>query len=248
MANNSINSIFGNNSLFNSRNTWGSSATGTTNNLLGDMASIRNGSYKKLLKAYYKEAEKSESENAETRNGSELTKTEKTQVSAIASGMSDLKNAADALKTRSKNNLFVKGENGYDYDKIYDAAKRFVDAYNEAADAVSAVSVTEIDKKTAYSANLLKKNANLLDKAGIKISKEGKLSINETDFKKADINVLKSIFNGSGSVADRVSKHAGDVVAITDVLLKKTGSTYNRSALLNIGTGTGSGNAFDLKL
>ncbi len=247
MANNSINSIFGNSSLFNSSNTWGSTSTGTTNNLLGDMASIRNGSYKKLLKAYYKETAKSENSESSTGNsGSELTKTEKTQVSTIASSMSELKNAADALKTKSKNNLFVKGEDGYDYDKLYEAAKRLTDAYNSAKDAVSAVSITAIDKKSAYTENLIKKNSNLLKKAGIKMDADGKLSINETDFKNADINTLKSLFNGSNSIADRISKHSGDVVAITDVLLKKTGSTYNRSALLN--GSSGSGSSFDLKL
>lgn len=247
MADNSINNIFGNNSLFNSANTWGSSVSSTTNNLLGDMAAIKNGSYKKLLKAYYKETAASEkSEDGKTSAASELTKTEKTQVSSIASNVSDLKNAADALKTRGKSNLFVKGENGYDYDKIYEAAKRFVDAYNSSKDAMKEVSITAIDKKSSYTENLLKKNSNLLGKAGIKLGADGKLSIDEADFKKADINILKSVFNGSNSIADRISKHSGDVLTITQELLKKTGSTYNRSANLNFGSG--SGNNFDLFL
>ena len=56
---------------------------------------------------------------------------------------------------------------------------------------------------------MTKGNESLLNSVGISIdSKTNKLSIDETAFKKADMSVAKSLFNGAGSYGYQVSAKA----------------------------------------
>ena len=92
----------------------------------------------------------------------------------------------------------------------------------------------------ALTDNMLRKNAGLLEDAGITVDENGKLAIDKEKFMKADISDLKTIFNGSGSIADRLSKRASDIYSTAEKILSVSGGTYNRSGGLNnrVKTGT----------
>ncbi|MDE7299540.1 MAG: hypothetical protein K2N94_12045, partial [Lachnospiraceae bacterium] len=104
-----------------------------SSNPLTDFAALRNGSYKKLLKAYYAKQDAEKLSGA----GDSPQKSQLIRTSADA-----LKKAADALNSDSlweKKKIRKKDENGgdeieledYDRDAITKAVKDFVDAYND---------------------------------------------------------------------------------------------------------------------
>ncbi len=246
MANTISNNNFFNysDSMFSSLN---SNKSEGSSNLLGDYAAIKNGSYKKLLKAYYKNQEAEESGTAA--GSDEVDK----NVTLLAQDAKELKSAVDALRTTGKNSLFktktvtttdettgiTTESQEYDYDAIYDAAEKFIKAFNSMLDSAASVSNKTTQKKMALTDNMLRKNAGLLEDVGITVEASGKLAIDKEKFMKADINDLKTVFNGSGSIADRLSKRASDIYATAEKILSTSGGTYNRSGALNNSVKTG---------
>lgn len=245
------------NSNYNNFNSsmFGTTGTGnaaSSNNLLGDYAAIKNGSYKKLLSAYYKKqnAEKS----GGTTSSTDTNKAEEKAVTVLAQDAKEMKAAADALRTRGKDNLFkletktvtdketgaVTQTESYNLDKIFNAAESFIKAYNNMVDSAKTVSTTVIDKKMALSANMLKKNEGLLEDVGVTIDKDGKLAVDKEKFLKADISDLKTLFNGQNSIADRLSKRASDLYTTTEKILANNAGTYTKTGSINnnIKTGT----------
>lgn len=240
-----------NNNFFNYSDSMFSSLSSNksegSSNLLGDYAAIKNGSYKKLLKAYY--ANQEAEENGTAGNSDEVDK----NVTLLAQDAKELKSATDALRTTGKNSLFkpktvtttdeVTGitteSQEYDYDAIYDAAEKFIEAFNSMLDSAASVSNKTTTKKMALTDNMLRKNAGLLEDIGITVEASGKLSVDKEKFMKADINDLKTVFNGSGSIADRLSKRASDIYATAEKILSVSGETYNRSGGLNTNVKTG---------
>jgi len=222
--------------------------TGGSSNLLGDYAAIKNGSYKKLLNAYYAKQEAEENGTA-SGNNEEVDK----NVTLLAQDAKELKSAADALRTTGKNSLFkaktvtttdeatgvTTESQKYDYDAIYDAAEKFIKAFNSMLDSAEAVPNKTTDKKMALTDNMLRKNAGLLEDVGITVEDSGKLAIDKEKFMKANIADLKTVFNGSNSIADRISKRASDMYSTAEKILSVSGGTYNRSGALNNSVKTG---------
>ena len=220
----------------------------SSSNMLGDYAAIKNGSYKKLLKAYYA---KQEAEENGTANGADDAVDK--NVTLLAQDAKELKSAADALRTTGKNSLFktktvtttdettglTTESQEYDYDAIYDAAEKFIKAFNSMLDSAEAVPNKITDKKLALTDNMLRKNAGLLEDVGITIEEGGKLAIDKEKFMKADISDLKTVFNGRDSIADRLSKRASDIYSTAEKILSVSGGTYNRSGALNNSVKTG---------
>jgi flagellar capping protein FliD len=69
-------------------------------------------------------------------------------------------------------------------------------------------------------------NKNLLQKVGITVGADGKLSLDEDTFKKADMGTAKSLFNGTGSYGWQVSAQASwiDFAATNEA---NKANTYN---------------------
>ena len=157
---------------------FGSSQTQSVSlsDMLGDYASIKNGSYGKLLKAYYKKQE--------TDATSDEAKEDTAKRAQLKSGAAELKDAASALNDSS---LFKEGEyevtysdgtkgtSKYDMNRIYDKARAFVDAYNSAVKkGASFEDGSSISKRTLSLISYTSKNSALLDDLGITAStKEG---------------------------------------------------------------------------
>lgn len=208
--------------LFQSMSTGSGSGMGNLN-FLSDYAAIKNGSYGKLMKAYYAEtgssakAAKSVLGKQSISTSSDDTKT----IANIEKAAEGVKEAADDLLSTGSDSVFrkvsvtKKDEQGfenttkeYDVDKIYKAVSSFVDKYNKVIDAVENSSTQNIVNKTLSLVNMTEANEDLLAKVGITIGEEGDLSIDEKTFKAADMTTVKSLFNGSNSYAYRVSAQA----------------------------------------
>ena len=177
---------------------------------LSDYASIKNGSYGKILKAYYA---KEDAEKAE-KNGDSKQRTLLIRSSAEA-----LKKSAEALTEDSlweKKKIKKKDEKtgeetvteDYDWDKIVKAVKTFVDDYNSVVEEIGNSDEKRVLRNGVWLTGMTKSTEKLLKKTGITIGKGNKLELDEEEFKEAGIATIKSAFYGYGSFAQRISQKA----------------------------------------
>lgn len=238
--------------LFSSLNT-GSKTTGSIGNFginLADYASIRSGSYGKLLRSYYSEVVNGGSTSKTTSKTITTTSTAKDSTEALArieSASEDLKESADALFKKGKTSVFEKksitdeeGNTTYDYDtdKIYKAVKDFTEKYNSLVTEVKDSKASGIKSAASSMVRMTKINEKTLGKIGITIGEDNKLSLSEEDFKKADMNQVKSMFNTTGAYGYQMSAQA----SIIDYHAQNEASkanTYNKNGMYTYNYNTG---------
>ena len=236
----SLNLFNYNNSLFSG---FSSNSSGMSN-MLGDYMAIRNGSYGKLLKAYYAKQDDGAKKTAgaiRRENALKKSQADSEEVKQYKDAQSDastLKSAASSIRSNSK--LFEQveqkttDENGeekvvvdYDRDKISSAVKSFVKAYNAYEQGSSIV-----QKKAASMVSETASNKNMLARVGITIGKDNKLEVDEEKLKTASVSTLKTLFQGSGSYASNIERKASDMASMTEQLAKtatSNKSNYNRT-------------------
>lgn len=187
----------------------GDTVSGTSFNL-SDYASIKNGSYGKLLKAYYAK------QDAEKLSGRGDTSQ---KLTLMKSGADSLKKSADALNDASlweKKKIKKKDEKtgeeteveDYDWEAITKAVKSFVEDYNGVVKDAGESNTKDVLRNAAWMTGMTDKNSNMLAKIGITIGKGNKLELDEEVLKKAEISSLKTIFTGYNSFASKISQKA----------------------------------------
>lgn len=240
----------------------GSGAAGVAgSNFLSDYASIKNGSYLKLMKAYYgspSDAFKSAvKNNTSVRRPSSMPQTaeETKTLNEVQKSSDALKESADALLTTGAKSVFakkditVKDENGvettekgYDTAGIYNAVNKFVDSYNSVIQASDKAGNENIDRRTANMMNTTTVNLKSLLSVGISVNKDGTLSLDKDTFMDADMSTVKTLFNGNGSYAYRVSAQASMINYAAD---HEAGKGYSYTASGNYGMNFNNGNLFN---
>lgn len=204
--------------LFQSMTTSRGNSLGNLN-FLSDYASIKNGSYGKLMKAYYAKdaADKTASKGKDT-------ETKKNSISTAADSaktLSEIEKAADAMK-ESADSLLVKGSKSvfrkknekatvseeYDTDAIYKAVSGFVTDYNDLLSKTSAASSKNLQSKADTLAAVTSANAKLLSRVGITVNSDNSLSLDEEAFKKSDMGTVKNLFGTTGAYGYKVSAQA----------------------------------------
>lgn len=219
---------------------FGGTTTGmsTGSAMLSDYASIKNGSYLKLMKAYYaKDGNDTKAKNPLLSNS--ISKESNKTLAAVKADAQDLQNSAEKLTTKGSKTLFKqkevtkKAEDGteetvkeYDMDAIYKGVKAFVDDYNDLIDSGSKAESTKLLRQTLNMTKTTKAYSNMLDKVGITIGSSNKLSIDETAFKKADMSTIKNLFNGNSSFASKVAARASMLSTAATTEAGKA-NTYN---------------------
>lgn len=208
---------------------------GTANSsgsLLSDYASLKNGSYGKLMKAYY------EQQNAEKASSSGDTPQ---KLTLMRSGADALKKSADALNDASlweKKKFKIKDEEtgeeieveDYDWDSITKAVKSFVGNYNSLVEHMGSSDTKNVLRNAAWMTNITDKAKNLLSKAGITIGRGNKLELDEDALKEADITTLKSLFTGYGSFTDKIAQKADNIgKEAANAAVKAKGVTYTKN-------------------
>lgn len=238
--------------LFSSLNS-GSTKTSAmfgTSDLLGinysDYATIKNGSYTKLMKAYYAKEASGDSSSSSITSTSTSKDSSKT-LANIESAAEDLKKASEALRTNGDKSLFTKKQTTdkdgnvsyeYDTDKIYKAVSDFVDSYNKMLKEGGDSNTNSILRSTKSMVNLTKANSNMLSSVGITIGTDNKLSIDETAFKKANMNTVKSLFHTTGGFGYQTSVQAGMIESYAKSEAEKA-NTYNKSGMYTYNYTTG---------
>lgn len=227
-------------SLFSSLNSGNTSGTSSLGNLLSDYSSIRNGSYGKLLKAYYNNVDNStvkSAYNSALKNSNTSTAADSSAtIKQLQSTTDDLTSSAKDLYTTGSKSVFQKktvtDENGnktqqYDTDAIYKSVKSFVDDYNSVLEAADKSADSKVQNSVTGMINYTKMESNMLGKLGISIDSDYRMSIDEDTFKKADMSVAKSLFNGTGSYAYTIASKSAMTNSYADMEAAYA-NTYNK--------------------
>lgn len=217
--------------------------TGSTSNSgfsLGDWSMIKGGSYKKLLRAYYK-TEKSGSESEETTEtkdakGKKGVSTASKQNMTVAGDAGDLTSKADKLSE-----LVKKYSEGFSdasdekktsmKDDIYKAASDYVKAYNALIDSASDSDNNSVLRNALSMTKNTKANKKMLEKMGISVNSENKLSIDEKKFKESDMSNFKTMFTGQSSYVSHIKRSTSIInnVAAAAVVNEKRASSYTHT-------------------
>ena len=204
--------------LFQSMTTSRGNSLGNLN-FLSDYASIKNGSYGKLMKAYY--AKDAADKAASTGKDTETKKNSISTAADSAKTLSEIEKAADTMK-ESADSLLVKGSKSvfrkknekatvseeYDTDAIYKAVSGFVTDYNDLLSKTSAASSKNLESKADTLAAVTSANAKLLSRVGITVNSDSSLSLDEEVFKKSDMGMVKNLFGTTGAYGYKVSAQA----------------------------------------
>ena len=175
-------------------------------NFLSDYASIKNGSYAKLMKTYYGTAQsssaaaskKSSSGNIldkilDEKKNPKVSKEAQEANANLTTGLSSLKSSVAALQ---KDGTYTDTANGKSAaDKVVSAMKAFVSDYNNV---VSAAKNSTLANKTAYVANMMNStatNADKLAEIGVSINGTGTLELNEAKLKEAGVSKVQDLFS-----------------------------------------------------
>lgn len=171
-----------------------------------DWASIKNGSYRTLMKAYYGTENSSSSSSSGVRTNNVLEElleerrnpkvSEEVQEanSNLTSGITSLKSSVSALQNES---LYTDSEDGKKTaaDKVSSAVKNYVSMYN---DVVNAAKKSTLGGKTSHVAAMMKataENADKLAELGITVNANGTLQLNEGKLKAADVSKVQELFS-----------------------------------------------------
>ena len=189
-------------SLFSS---LGSGASGAgSSNFLSDYASIKNGSYGRLMKSYYGTVKSSTSTASrkstnvvdkilEEKRNPKVSKDTQEANTNLVNGMSDLKTSVSTLQNSK---TYTDTENGMNAtDKTVSAMKAYVENYNKV---VTASKGSTLTNKTAYVANVMSStaaNADKLAEIGVKINDNGTLELNEAKLKEAGTSKVQELFS-----------------------------------------------------
>ena len=238
------------------QNSWMFGAQASTGLNLSDYASIKNGSYGKLLKAYYTQDQSADARSSAVSsvaqkvvgNSYDSTATN----TSLSKETSALVKSADVLLQKGKDSIFeekelvTKDENGvetkekgYDREAIYNAVSAFAKDYNALLDTAGKSNNKSVLSTAANMTGQTGIYKNALSKVGITIGDDNKLSIDKEALGKADVSTIKSLFNGSGSLADTTKSRAEMIASSAQSDAFKAGGTcaangaYSNATLFN---------------
>ncbi len=209
-----------------------------------DYASIRNGSYRQLLNAYYKSGASDEVKDVlSTKTSKDDSKT----LANIESAASDMKESAAALRTSGSKSVFEKvtttddkgvKKTDYDTDAIYKAVSAFAKDYNTLVDAVDKSDTNRILRAGLSMVKNTSANSNMLSQVGITVGSDSKLTVDEEAFKKADMSKVKALFQGTGSYGYQVQTQAALIESHAKIEASKA-NTYASNGMYTYNYSTG---------
>lgn len=231
-------------SLFGSKNSiWSGSFFSASN--LGDLGLMRSGVYTKMLKSYYEKVGNDKETKTKTNssdspvwdNDRKKFITPEVKVDAKAE---EAKKALSSVKSSSKSlSTDASALANMDFDtssrdEIYDAVKKMADSYNAVVDSAKKSSLTSISKSVTWMTDDTKARAKQLEKLGITIGTDNKLTVDKDKFAEANLTDIKSLFKGSGGLADRHAQRANGLVnlASNQMLMDSGRSLYSSTGVL----------------
>lgn len=228
-----------------------SSSSGGMGNLnfLSDYASIKNGSYGKLMKTYYgtgldagktTSSKKHSSSDVvdkilEEKKNPKVSKEAQEANANLTTGLSSLKTSVSALQNSK---TYTDTENGQSAaDKVVSAMKSYVSDYNNV---VKAAKGSTLAGKTAYVENMMNStaaNADKLSEVGVTINSDGTLELNAAKLKEAGISSKvqelfspDNIMSYGSTIASRVKFAGGSTSSSATTGSTETSNTTSSGA------------------
>jgi len=249
--------------LFSGLNSSGSSFSG----LLGEYNQIKNGTYGKLLKAYYKKYNADGSTKSDTtdkitnkvKTSSDTVDTAK-ELETVKDSATALQDAAmklSAVKTGSsslyeKKTIVDTNEDGststrtdYDYDTLVKSVQSFVDAYNETLESMGSIEAASVQQKTQWMTQVTTQNKDALADVGISVDKDGRLALDEKAFREKDMTELQDFFEGTNSVLGQLARKASNLAGAAELQATKAASAYTATGSNYTADSMNSGTLFD---
>ena len=177
---------------------------------LSQLSSIRSGAYSKALKAYYaknKEDQVSARNTVADRNRFTDTFTAGSDLARVSRESSELVASAGKLSDPGKESLFYSREK-YDPEEALKAVKEFAGSYNEALDSLKGTSDRTVRNAGESMTRMTGIMTGSLANIGIGVGADGRLSVNEEDFKNADFARVKTLLGSGGSYARIIGSSA----------------------------------------
>jgi hypothetical protein len=171
-----------------------SSNSNSTTSLLSDYASIKSGSYYKLLKAYYSQTS---SDETTTSTITDKLNCDNTAWKEVASDISSLKSSASTLSTEEyteKNRSEIEKE-----------ISSFVKNYNAVLDSSEDVNSSSLSKKAEWMTKITSNYSDALEKVGITVKSDNTLSLDSDKLSSASLEDIKSVFSDSYSYAGQIN-------------------------------------------
>lgn len=218
----SMNNSSNNNNIFNSIN-------------LSDYSMIKSGSYKKLMNSYYGTNKTDKSNNSVSSSDAVNKLSEATD----KTGLTKMKAEADSLKkAASELNSDKMWDGSKSQDDITSAVKSFASKYNDVMEQSSKVKMDDSANNLDWMKSLTKTMSKTLDKVGITVGADNKLSIDEDKLASADTKTLKTLFSGDNSYGGQIQQKANNLSNVAN-----TAGIYDSSAnvssalqsMLNVG-------------
>lgn len=188
---------------------YGSSSTSQNSsaNFLSDWASVKNGSYAKLTKAYY------------AKHSDKAQKADASEVKEAVNANNKIKSDAESLK-KSLGDI-----------KDVEGLKQFVKDYNAMVSSGAESDNRGVLRNTLSMTQMVSKHENTLADLGITIGEDNKLSLDESIASKAGNNTFKALFDGVGSLGDMLASKASGIVNNANAEINKlsnytSGGTY----------------------
>ena len=180
---------------------------------LSDYAMIKNGSYKKLVKAYYAN-QKAESSSKGKDSAQKLTMLS-SNASAMAKSVSNLMKDSlwekKTIKVKNPETGEESEKEDYDWDEITKSVKSFIENYNKTIEVSGGSNTKEVLRNAVWMTDTTKATEKLLSKIGISIGSGNKLEVDENKLRTADISTLKTLFTGHNSYASKMYDKAQSI-------------------------------------
>lgn len=187
-------------------------------------AAIKNGSYGKLTKAYYSDgtknvsSEKSSTSKASSKSSKASDDVDTTALTTLKKDANELKTSANALKKD---------------DIKADDVKSFVNNYNKVLDQAGKVSSKEVAQDVKFMKSMTDTFGKVLSKIGVSVGDDGKLSVDEEKFSKADKSLVKSLLNDNYSYGEQIADKASAIAKDTEMSTSIYGNDATVSSALS---------------
>lgn len=192
--------------------------------MVSDYNSIKNGSYGKLMKSYYKgqagstnAAGKSDKSNRNNtldkimadRKNPTLSKEATAANAKLNSSLKTLTTALSALQSKdtyknkaaNKNTAADKNENNANNSLAKRSLKDFVSSYNDAVKSSKKSTMNNISKNVANMMKAAKENEDKFKELGVNINRDGTLTVNEDKLNSADDERIAELFDGDKAMS-----------------------------------------------
>ena len=234
--------------LFRGMNSSGSSFSG----LIGEYNQIRNGTYGRLLKAYYKKFNADGSTKTETTD--KITNKGKTssdtalqnaamKLAAVKTGSSSLYEKKTIVDTKEDGSTSTRTD--YDYDTLVKSVQSFVSAYNETLESVGTIEASSVQQKTQWMTQEMNQYKDELAGVGISVDKDGRLALDEKAFREKDMPELQEFFEGTNSVLGKIARKASNLAGAAELQATKAASAYTANGNNYPTNSMNSGTLFD---